>query len=344
MAPAGLGRALWVQLSPEHQLPGAPRAATLALRPAALPTRLHGVAPSWTSGLAPGTTQNTCSCLRRSSWCCPAPRLLCKGTAAAKPASSDAAWTRGPGTAWAATVRHQETQLDGRASGFALCHRKRPHCQPAPSAGASWRGGPPFPLGPVPRRQRAGGGGRSSELQPTGPLTSASHCPHDPPHERHAGRRTRASGAQAGNAGRRALPELSKPSCASGPCRQQPAPRRAQRDRGDTSLPLRPLDPDPGYGGGHTCPWWGRPPPDLGPRVWPTTPVRISSTPTSGAWGAGARPGRGAARGRRGWPQARNWVLLNRTHPARSREGCARPLPGLLGGQPFCHSGQRLTC
>lgn len=178
--------------------------------------------------------------------------------------------------------------------------------------------------------QEEAGGPLSSK--PTGLLTSASHCPHDPPHERHAGRRTRASGAQAGNAGRRALPELSKPSCASGPCRQQPAPRRAQRDRGDTSLPLRPLDPDPGYGGGHTCPWWGRPSPDLGPRVWPTTPVRISSTPTSGAWGAGARPGRGTARGRRGWPQD------------GSREGCARPLPGLLGGQPFCHSGQRLTC
>lgn len=336
MAPTGLGRALWVQLSPAgcHSGPapsGTPYTATrrgseLDKRPGPGDNTEHVQLSEEVLAVLP---------------CTPAP---VQGDSGCKTGLLGRCLDTGTRHRLG---RHRETP--GNAAGWkGLRVRSVPSetatLPASPLCGGQLEGGPPFPLGPVPRRQRAGGGGRSSELQPTGPLTSASHCPHDPPHERHAGRRTRASGAQAGNAGRRALPELSKPSCASGPCRQQPAPRRAQRDRGDTSLPLRPLDPDPGYGGGHTCPWWGRPPPDLGPRVWPMTPVRISSTPTSGAWGAGARPGWGAARGRRGWPQAGNWVLLNRTHPARSREGCARPLPGLLGGQSFCHSGQRLTC
>lgn len=141
-APAGLGRALWVQLSPGHQLPGAPR---LPLCPCAWRHSPHGVAPSWASGLAPAATRNTCSGPRRSLRCCPAPWHLCEGTAAAKPPSSGAGRTRGPSTACAAAAGHQETCLDGRASGFAMPSETAGRPASLLARGTVEEEAPPFP-------------------------------------------------------------------------------------------------------------------------------------------------------------------------------------------------------
>lgn len=106
-----------------------------------------------------------------------------------------------------------------------------------PRQGHSGGGGPSFslfqtvkPSSPVPRRtphasgQEKAGGPRAPAHRATHPQRATVPTPLPTSGTQGDGRGPR--GAQAGSARHRALPELSKPSCASGPCRQQPEPRK----------------------------------------------------------------------------------------------------------------------
>lgn len=190
-----------------------------------------------------------------------------------------------------------------------LCHRKRPGGQPPSSPGAQWRRRPLlFPVSDSKAiescaqthsaRQRAGEGGRSSSSSPQGHSPSASHCPHPPPHERHAGRRTRAS---RGPGGKRAAQGIAGTLQAKLRVWAMQTTARAPQVPSVTGLtPAATATPqrEPWVQRGPHVSLVGTAIPRLRarPRVHPTRPVRISSTPTSGAGGAVAGPGRGAKR------------------------------------------------
>lgn len=147
-------------------------------------------------------------------------------------------------------------------------------------------------------RQRAGEGRRSYELQPTGPLALSeplSPRPSPRPSPRAARRETDEGleGPRWEMHGTGHCQNSQSQAARPGHADSSQGPTRARRDRGDTSLPLRPLNPNPGYRVGHTCPWWGRPSPDVGRGPWsgPRGPCALAASPHQGLGGRGPEQG-----------------------------------------------------
>lgn len=208
-------------------------------------------------------------------------------------------------------------------------------------------------------RQWAGEGRRSHELQPTGPLAlseplSPRPSPGPPPRAARRGTDEGLEGPRREMRGTGHCQNSQSQAVRPGHADNSQCPTRARRDRGDTSLPLRPLNPNPGYRLGHTCPWWGRPSPDAGrgPRSGPRGPCALAACPHQALGARGPDQGGapsahclGSCTRQAGLISGRELGAAKQDPPCR---GASRAVPTLSqaswGDRGFCRSGQKLTC